>query len=406
MKPCQASPQRPSRLLPVLLVALLAPSVQAQGPWHFGPTVEVAAGKGIFHHLDASGRQALAVSGGQVALAWEDDRNGAPRCFLALKAQDQSRFSEQSFGRGECFAPGIAALGDGRFGVIWEDEAGVAAALLRDGVLGPALRLADRGGQGALAWHPALGLMAAWSAPEGRWQRLWVGRLSPEGGSLRLAGRQALDPAPLKDDQMYPALAATATGFALAWEDRRLGHTVIFLSRSNDGQAWSAPARVSQNATGKAQGTDLGRGTGAMRPALAALGGDKVAVVWLDKRDFLSGYDVYAALPDSTRNTKVQDSFGDAIAQWHPAAAGSTRGELVVAWDDDRDGTPDIWLSRLLPDGGFTDNVAPPPAAGPGGQTDPLLALDVDGSLHLAWVERDADGRSSLRYDLGRPVSW
>lgn len=385
------------------LALLLALPVRAQGPWSFGPALEVAAGQGVFHHLDASGRQALAVSAGQVALVWEDDRSGTPRCFLAIQAPGQTGFKERSFGRGECFAPGIAALGDGRFGVIWEDEAGVGAALVRDGVLGPTVSLASQGGQGALAWHPTRGLMAAWSAPEGRWQRLWIGRLSLEGEALGLAGRQPLDPAPLQDDQMYPALTATATGFALAWEDRRLGHTVIFASRSADGLVWSAPARVSQNATGKAQGTDLGRGTGAMRPVLAALGGDDVAAVWLDKRDFLSGYDVYAALPGQRKNSKVQDSFGDAIAQWHPAAAGNGRGELVVAWDDDRDGTPDIWLSRLMPDGGFAENTAPPPAAGPGSQTDPVLALAANGDLHLAWVERDPGGRSSLRYSLGRP---
>lgn len=384
-----------------LALAFLALPALAQSQWTFSPALEVAAGKGVFHHLEASGRQALAVSAGHVAIVWEDDRGGAPRCFLAVKAPGQTGFREQSFGRGECFAPGISALGDGRFGVIWEDEAGVGAALVRDGVAGPAAILSGKGGQGALAWHPALGLMAAWIAPEGRWQRLWVGRLGLEGAALRPAAPRALDPQPPKDDQMYPALAATASGFVLAWEDRRLGHTVIFASRSTDGQNWSPPARVSQNATGKAQGTDLGRGTGAMRPVLAGLGAE-AAVVWLDKRDFLSGYDVYAALPGSGKNTKVQDSFGDAIAQWHPAAAGNVRGGLVVAWDDDRDGTPDIWLSRLLPDGGFSENTAPLPAAGPGSQTDPVLALETNGDLHLAWVERDAEGRSSLRYSLGR----
>jgi hypothetical protein len=157
---------------------------------------------------------------------------------------------------------------------------------------------------------------------------------------------------------------------------------------------------VSQNATGKAQGTDLGRGTGAMRPALAALG-DAAATVWLDKRDFLSGYDVYAALPGQDKNTKVQDSFGDAIAQWHPAAAGNIPGTLVVAWDDDRDGNADIWLSWLTPQG-FAENTAPPPAAGLHSQTDPVLALDDVGNLHLAWRHLEASGRSSLRYSVAR----
>lgn len=383
-----------------LLPLVLTPVMTASADWTFSPAVEVSGGKGLFHHIEASGRQALAVSGGQVAVVWEDDRDGTPRCYLALKAPGPGGFRERAFGRGECFAPGVAALEDGRFAVVWEDEAGVGAALVRDGAPGPVLALADQGGQGALAWHPALGLLAAWSAPEGRWRRLWLGRLTPAGEGLRLVAKQPLEAAPSRDDQMYPALAATATGFTLAWEDRRLGHTVIFASHSADGQAWSAPARVSQNATGKAQGTDLGRGTGAMRPVLASLG-EAAAVAWLDKRDFLSGYDVYAALPGGKKNTKVQDSFGDAIAQWHPAAAGNARGELVVAWDDDRDGTSDIWLSRLSPQGEFAENTAPPPAAGPSAQSDPALALEASGTLHLVWVERTEAGSSSIRYSLG-----
>lgn len=386
-----------------LLLALALPTL-AQADWTFGPAVEVTAGKGLFHHLEASGRQSLAVSNGQVAIAWEDNRDGTPRCWLAVKALGQPHFKEQAFGRVECYAPGMTALDGGRFGLIWEDEGGVQVALVQGGVPGAPLSLADKGGQGALAWHPTLGLMAAWTAPEGRWQRLWLGRLAPENGQLRLVAKQPLEGTPPRDDQMYPALGATASGYVLAWEDRRLGHTVIFSSRSSDGVTWSAPARVSQNATGKAQGTDLGRGTGAMRAALAPLDGDRVAIVWLDKRDFLSGYDVYAALPGQPRNTKVQDSFGDAIAQWHAATAGNVQGELVVAWDDDRDGTSDIWLSRLTPQG-FGGDFAPPPAAGPNSQTDPVLALEASGDLHLAWVEREPSGRSSIRYSLGHMES-
>lgn len=383
----------------------LALPLMVQAQWTFGPALEVAAGTGLFHHLEASGRQALAVSGGQVAIVWEDDRGGTPRCYLAIKAEGQNSFSEQAFGQGECYAPGITALDNGGFALIWEDETGVKAAATQANVLGPATPLADKGGQGALVWHPRLGLVAAWSTQDGRLRRLWLGRLALENSQLRLAAKHPLEAAPPKDDQMYPALAATARGIALAWEDRRLGHTVIFASHSHDGDTWSPPARVSMNHTGKAQGTDLGRGTGAMRPALAATGENGVATAWLDKRDFLSGYDVYAALPGnaSGKNTKVQDSFGDAIAQWHPAAAGNARGELVVAWDDDRDGTPDIWLSQLTPQGAFAENIAPPPAAGPHQQTDPVLALDDRGRLHLAWIERQASGRSSIRYSVGSP---
>lgn len=385
------------------LLALLA-ALPAGAEWQFAPAVDVTGPRTAFHHIEASGRQAIAVSAGRVALAWEDDRDGAPRCRLAIREPDGAAFAEQAYGQGECYAPGIATLADGLFALVWEDEAGVAAALVSGNRIGPAARLAEAGGQAALAWHPRLGLVAAWSQPDGRWRRLWLARLTVEGERLRMLPRQPADLLPPRDDQMYPALAATAAGFALAWEDRRFGHTVVFASQSTDGEAWLVPARVSQNQTGKAQGTDLGRGTGAMRPALAGHGQGRAAV-WLDKRDFLSGYDVYAATAGADgrwgKNAKVQDSFGDAIAQWHAAIAGNPRGDLAVAWDDDRDGNPDIWLSWPTGDG-YADNVAA--VAGAEAQSDPTIALDNDGNLHLAWVERLADGRSGIRYRMGKPA--
>jgi hypothetical protein len=387
------------------LLALLASSL-AQAQWQFQPGVDVAAGHKVFHHLEASGGRALALAGLQVGLAWEDDRSGAPRCYLALRAPGQAGFVEHAFGQGECFAPAVVGLSEGRFALVWEDESGVQAALAGLHGVGAPIALAPAGGQGTLAWHPKWGLHAAWSSPEGKWRRVQRARLQIADGRLALAApASAADAAPPADDQTYPVLAAGEGGVTLAWEDRRHGHTVVFASHSPDGGDWGKPARVSQNPTGRIN-NQLGRGTGAMRPALAAFGERGVAAVWLDKRDFLSGYDVYGALSaDGGRsfgaNQKAQDSFGDAIAQWHATIAGNDRADLVVAWDDDRDGTPDIWLSRWTGTG-YAENLAPPPASGPGSQSDPAIALDGSGNLHLAWIERGEDGRSRLRYSLGQ----
>lgn len=384
-------------------------ALAAQAQWQFGPAVEVAAGgAGVFHHLDASGRRALAVSGQRLALVWEDNRSGAPRCYLALGRLDEPAFREYPFGRGECFEPALAGLGGGRFALIWEDETGVNAAMAGVSGIGPALRLAPAGGHGSLAWHPRLGLTAAWSATEGPWRRVWRQALAMGEGGLAPGGPALpADPWPAADHQAWPVLAAGGGGIVLAWEDRRRGHTVIYYSHSVDGRVWTDAARLSRNPTGRVN-DQLGRGTGAMRPVLAGFGEGRLAAVWLDKRDFLSGYDVYAALSDTGglsygADGKVQDSFGDAIAQWHAAVAGNARGDLAIAWDDDRDGTQDIWLTWLKPDGRYADNVAPGPASGPGAQTDPVLALDGQGRLHLAWIERDTEGLSRLRYAWGWP---
>ncbi|MBI5329484.1 MAG: exo-alpha-sialidase [Betaproteobacteria bacterium] len=413
------------------LFSLALPPLPAHAQWQWGAAEVVApAQTGVFHHLDASGRQALAVSGPHVALAWSD--TGLARCHLALK-QGEAPFRDLPFGQGECFDPSVAPLDASRFLLAWEDEGGVRVAVADARGVRPAVTLAPAGGHAVLRRHATLGIHVAWSATEGRWRRLWRSCLTRQGDLLYAEAPQPVDPTPPVDDQMYPALAVTPGAVHLAWEDRRHGHTVIYASHSRDGQTWSAPLRVSQNPTGKAAG-GLGRGTGAMRPALAAFGPD-LAVVWLDKRDFLSGYDVFGAVSRDQgssrspgrpkndlapvgggsgavpepgaqwtfgKNAKLQDSFGDAIAQWHVAAAGNPGGALATAWDDDRDGSADIWLT--WPQGeGYAENIAPPPAAGPAKQTDPALWLDEAGNLHLAWIERGDKETSSLRYSVGRP---
>ena len=365
--------------------------------------IDVATAKpGSFIHMEGTGRRSLALSGVSVGLAWEDDRGGAPACHVAVKPAGAAAFREFAMGRGECFEPSISAADAERFLVIWEDEAGVNVALAgRDGV-GPATTLATPGGQGSVAYAPGLGAFAAWSAPEGRWRRVRVAPLALDGMALRAGTSQPADAAEPADDQLFPTLAATEKGLALAWEDRRHGHTVIYGSHSDDGRAWSAPKRISGNPTGKANG-NLGRGTGAMRPSLAVFGA-RLGATWLDKRDFLSGYDVYAALSEDggasfAKDVKAQDSFGDAIAQWHATAAGNRRGGLVLAFDDERDGTPDIWLIRLTPTG-WGENFTLPAASGPGRQSDPAIALDEAGNLHLAWIDQDVAGVMRLRYTV------
>ncbi len=381
----------------VLLAANALPVLCAESP------IDVVAGKtGTFIHLDASGRKNLACSGHAVALVWEDNRGGAPRCHLGLKSAGSATFREHVFGKGDCFEPSVSALDGGRFLLAWEDESGVNAAMANTSGLGPTTILADAGGQITTTWHPQLGVFAAWSGPDSRWRRIRLAPLGIDGMNLKPGVARPADSVPPTDDQMFPTLAAAEQGLALAWEDRRHGHTVIYGTRSGDGQVWTMPIRVSGNPTGKAQG-NLGRGTGAMRPALAAFGG-RLAATWLDKRDFLSGYDVYAAISDDggtsfAKDGKAQDSFGDAIAQWHVAAAGNKRGDLVIAFDDERDGTADIWLTRLTA-AGYGENTTLPATSGPGRQSDPAIALDEAGNLHLAWIDQGSDGVSLLRYTV------
>jgi hypothetical protein len=377
-------------------------------PWEFQPVQEVTRAHGgkVFHHLESAGRKNIAVSDGVVAVVWEDNRTGQPQTYVALKPQGAGKFEHEfRLSQGDAYEPVIVGLGKGRFVAAWEENGGVWARRLGVKGVGPAVELSRTAAQVTLGFTSKAGLYAAWAQRAGQFNQIVVARIGSED-KLQAAPAIPVEVTPPTDEQLYPSLAVNTDGsVSIAWEDRRRGHTLIMHSHAPDGKHFAVPVILNETVAGNTLG--LGRGSGVMRVALASFGKGRVAAVWADKRDFLSGYDVYGGFsPDGGAhfgaNQKVQDSFGDATPQWHPALAGNGAGLVAVAWDDDRDGTADIWLSWPT-DGGWGGDLAVPGASGTGVQTDPALTLDEAGNLHVVWVEKaELNGPSRLRYVFGR----
>ncbi len=381
------------------LACLLMLTGTTQAAWQWDAPLEVsrAIGPSVFPHVESANRKGIAVSGRTVGVVWEDNRNGAPRCQAALKPADASAFaSEIAVSEGECYEPVLAALDStGRFLAAWESGGAVWVRVLPAGTplrlsTAPAsqVTLATREGQ----------VRAAWAEQAGRHTRIVVAALAIVGERITVQNMRPVETSEPANDQAWPALALTSAGDVVAiWEDRRNQHTVPYGSRAQAGTLDFAPvARLSDQRSGRVDG--LGAGLGAMRPSLAPWGENGSVAVWLDKRDFLAGYDVYAAFDTNGqvgKNLRVQDSFGDNMAQWHASVA-TQDARLVVAWDDARDGTPDVWLSTWT-GAAFDGDTAVPAASGPGEQTDPLLTLDETGALHLVWLVRGAEG-THVRY--------
>ena len=393
---------------------LLFASTTFAAPWAFDPPIIVShdAGAQTYAHLESAGRKSIAVSDTWVAVTWEDNRDGVSRCYVALKAPGKNTFGKamRVSGAGEAYEPVVVGLTQGRFALAWEEGGRVHARLLVRGQLGQPITLGTHAAvQVSLGYAAPDALFATWSEkPKQYWQiqaaRLLLGR----GAALKVASPSAIETAALEGDQSYPSVVAlSAKKLVVAWEDRRAGHTRILSSISNTGGVRFTPAQQINDAVWLGQMGGFGRGTGVMRVALSPYANAGVAAVWADKRDFLSGYDVYVALmPDAAQkfgaNEKAQDDFGNAVAQWHPAIGSNRQGQVVVAWDDDRDGSPDIWLSWRTASG-WSDDLAVPGASGAGVQSDPALVLDAAGNLHLAWVEKaDLNSPSHIRYVRGR----
>ncbi|MEW6119798.1 MAG: hypothetical protein AB1593_06895 [Pseudomonadota bacterium] len=380
----------------LLLLGALALPAWAGWQWDAPLDVSTVQATNIFPHLESANRQGIAASSGAVAVVWEDNRSGVPRCQVAIRPAGAVVFQpERTFDAGECYEPVVAALGQGRFLAAWEEAGRVWARVLPEGepvrlsaLDAVQITLATRGNTA----------YAAWAEQAGRFKRIVVAVLAVEGDRVSVREMRPVEAAAPADEQAWPALAVTGDdAVVVIWEDRRHRHTVPYASRARAGLDFSSPVRVSDQKSGRVDG--LGAGLGAMRPTLAAWGARGAVAVWLDKRDFLSGYDVYAAFDAGEgrfgRNQRVHDSFGDNMAQWH-ARVVSGGGRLLAVWDDARDGTPDVWLANW---GGasFGDNLAVPAASGPDAQSDPVATLDEAGALHVAWLAHDRDG-ARVRY--------
>jgi hypothetical protein len=345
-------------------------------------------------------------------VAWEDDRDGTPRVYLARKGLSDAEFTTEVkiSGPGEAYEPSLVALGKNRFALAWEEDARIHLRLVTPTELGPLIRLdTNEAMQPSLASHDQE-LLLAYSQRDGRYSRIWMQRIRIDGLALHPGPDCVVDAEPAQDEQSYPAIVSLANSIIVAWEDRRPGHTIIMASQNNDTKPcqFHKPQRVSDEIIDRT--AVYGKGHGVARVALAQYGAEKVLAAWADKRDFRAGYDIYSAhyQPGKKQlfgpNIIVQDDFGSLAEQWHTTVAGDQSGRLVAAWNDRRDDDANIMLS-WLEDGVWSDDFVVPGASGAGEQNHPTISLDSVGNLHLAWIERaTVNGPTQVRYALGRLI--
>ncbi len=388
-----------------LAAGMLLLAAPAAAEWVFSAPVSVGGetATGVFAHLESAGRRSLAVQGDGVAVVWEDNRSGAPQVYLALKpsANDGFRPPVQLSTGKEAYEPAVTAL-PGGFLAAWEQDGGVRMRVITAEGVGPVQALGGVRASQVTLHHADGGLFAAWAEREGRFGRVLLAQLTVAGESVRAGDPIPADSETPKDHQLYPALADADGRLVVAWEDRRDGHTRLFYACSKPKQFEFAEI-FALNERPPARSVTFGSGTGVTRVALAG-NGAQLAAVWMDKRDFQGGYDTYAALLDGNcrfgANEKVQDLFGENTPQWHPTIAVAPDGSTVAAWDDPRDGSPDIWLS-LRSEDGWSDDLMVEPAHGPGRQDNPAIAFDAEGRLHLAWLHAEEEQAVRVMYAVG-----
>lgn len=393
--------------LALAVILLLASSHSFAQPWSFSEPVNVTAPaeKGVFHHLESSGRRNIAISDNVVGITWEDDSDGTPRIYLARKALSAIDFNPKVriSADGEAYEPSIIALGDDRFAIAWEEDEQVYSRIVAPQKMGPIVKLGDKYSAQASLVNAGDRILLVYREQTQRYGQIVLQELMIENQfNLSPVKRCPVDSGALKNDQLYPVIALADKTVNVAWEDRRLGHTIIMHSQSEAGDIcrFAAPTRISEQPPGPQ--SEFGSGHGVARVALAGYGKSGLLAVWADKRDFREGYDVYGAYKQSDHvfgsNVRIQDDFGANYRQWHATASGQLDGQLVVAWTDERDGSMDIWYS-WLEDGEWSDDNIVSAASGKGIQYHPSITLDNSGNLHVAWIHREVDGGpTQIRY--------
>lgn len=393
--------------LAAVCLGLFTTAAQASERWQFDARIAVTAAPraGIYHHLDGAGRKHLAAAANSVAAVWEDNRSGDPQIYAAIKAASERQFTAalQVSDGSEAYEPAIAALAGNRYLLAWEQDAAIHARVLASGKPGPAIKLAGDNASHASLAVSGQRVFAAWREQQNREWFVKVAALRiDETNRLVSESVTAVETTGLETRVLFPTLAADETGLCVAWEDRRAGHTRLLVSHSTDNaSSFAEPQHLNEFYSGRNQ---YDQGNGVTRVSLAAFAGDEILAAWMDKRRGGLGYGIFAALGSDAGeifgpNEKVHGDEGDEQPHYNPTTAGNQRGDFVVAWDDFRRGDSDIWLSSYNDDDEWGTDYAPAPAAGPGEQSHPALALDPNGGLHLLWMERATpDAPSQLWY--------
>jgi len=346
---------------------------------------------------------------GTIFCVWEDSRAGNQDIFGTaldslgfrttpnLRINDDSGFTEQR-------NPRIAAVGSDRYLVVWGDQRTGQSDIygsyrnVNGAPLGPNFLITpDPVPGGSFQGEPAV-------ATDGSGLTLVVWLDGREGGTVfgasldiygqwidaagnLVGGNFKVNSTSAAQQDASPAVAADSTlGFVVTWIDRRLGTSVdpgdVYAQRFGpDRSLIGTNVRVNDDPLGRNQ-----------KNVRAAPGPGAAYVFWEDQRDAF-GLDPNvesARVPydSSAPSSNFRVNANTAGRQGTPSAIWDGRDAFLVAWEDTRNGAPDIYAISFLPSGlrrGFDAQLNDDAARND--QWRPRLGHGV-GEYLLTWIDR------------------
>ncbi len=210
-------------------------------------------------------------------------------------------------------------------------------------------------------------------------------------GTLQLARSKFSSPEPLYPHQepiaiaAPPAVAVDGSGRACAvWQDNPTGLHAVYSACRPNGGSWEPPQPIAPGSPAEQKAPDL-----AMNETGVA------CVVWEDYREGAPA--IYATCRTAGGNWETArriDKNGKA-PQLAPAVAVNSQGEACAAWQDFRRNSTGIYLACKPADGEWGDSIRINDGRNPDAKSPPDLALEDNGTAHIAWLDQH-DGNAGL----------
>jgi hypothetical protein len=207
----------------------------------------------------------------------------------------------------------------------------------------------------------------------------------------------------ITNDQTAPVIVTDGAGGAIiAWQDHRNGNDDIYAQRIGaDGTLLWSPSEGQMSESSTEEGIAISRAAGNQRsPAIVSDGAGGAIIAWEDLRT--GTLDIYAQ--HVSAGGFVQWTI-DGIAicaaengQQAPTIASDGAGGAIITWSDGRSGSGwDIYAQRVNAGGTllWIGDGAPVCAVGEE-QSVPTIASDGAGGAIITWI----DGRGGLRFNI------